>query len=78
MCFLARIIAASKRMTGNRRATSRIVWMTASRTAGLEVVELGRVVPREARAVVAVVDVAPLAGAAVARLNTTAASLLSQ
>ena len=34
MCFLARTIAASKRMIGNCRATSRIVWMTCSRTAG--------------------------------------------
>ena len=34
-CFLARTIAASKRMTGNRRATSRIVWMTTSRTSAL-------------------------------------------
>ena len=35
MCFLARVIAASKRMIGKRRATARIVWMTASRTSGL-------------------------------------------
>ncbi len=34
MCFLARVIAASKRMIGKRRATARIVWMTASRTSG--------------------------------------------
>lgn len=33
-CFFARVIAASKRMIGNRRATARIVWMTASRTSG--------------------------------------------
>ena len=31
----AKVIAASKRMTGNRRATCRMVWMTCSRTAGL-------------------------------------------
>ena len=30
---LARTIAASKRMTGKRRATARIVWITCSRTA---------------------------------------------
>ena len=60
-CFFASTIAASKRMTGNRRATSTIVRMTCSRTAAWREVELGGVVPREARAVVAVVDVAPLA-----------------
>ena len=31
----ARVIAASKRMIGNWRATWRMVWMTASRTSGL-------------------------------------------
>ena len=31
---LASVIAASKRITGNCRATCRIVWMTASRTSG--------------------------------------------
>ena len=34
-CFLARTIAASKRITGKRRATSRIVWITVSRTSAL-------------------------------------------
>ncbi len=34
MCFLARTIAASNRMIGKRRATSMIVRMTCSRTAG--------------------------------------------
>ncbi len=34
-CFLVRVIAASKRMIGNWRATCRIVWITASRTSGL-------------------------------------------
>ena len=34
-CFLASVIAASKRMIGKRRATARIVWMTASRTSAL-------------------------------------------
>ena len=43
--------------------------MTCSRTAGSEEVELGRVVPREARAVVAVVDVALVAGPAVEALE---------
>ena len=43
--------------------------MTGSRTSGFEVVELGRVVPRERGAVVAVVDVALLAGLAVAPLE---------
>ena len=65
----ASTIAASKRMTGNRRATSTIVWMTCSRTAAWREVELGGVVPREAGAVVAVVDVAPLARQPVAPLE---------
>ena len=65
----ARVIAASKRMIGNWRATWRIVWMTASRTTGFEVVQLRRVVPRHARAVVAVVDVAGLAGPVVGALE---------
>ena len=43
--------------------------MTCSRTAGIEEVELGGVVPREARAVVAVVDVALVAGLAVEPLE---------
>ncbi len=34
MCRLASVIAASNRMIGKRRATARIVWMTASRTSG--------------------------------------------
>ncbi len=32
-CRFASTIAASKRMTGKRRATARIVWVTCSRTA---------------------------------------------
>ena len=43
--------------------------MTASRTSALRIVELGGVVPREARAVVAVVDVADVAGRRVAPLE---------
>ena len=43
--------------------------MTCSRTAGVEEVELRGVVPREARAVVAVVDVANVAGPAVDALE---------
>ncbi len=35
-CLRARTIAASKRITGNRRATERIVWTTCSRTAADE------------------------------------------
>ena len=43
--------------------------MTCSRTVAGEEVELGRVVPREARAVVAVVDVSLVAGLAVEALE---------
>jgi hypothetical protein len=62
-------MAASKRMIGNWRATCRIVWMTASRTSALQVVELRRVVPGHAGAVVAVVDVADVAGPGVGTLE---------
>ena len=36
MCSLASVMAASKRMIGNLRATSRMVWVTASRTSARE------------------------------------------
>ena len=52
-------------MIGKRRATSRMSLHHGLADLGLEVVQLGRVVPRRGRAVVAVVDVAGLVGRAV-------------
>ena len=56
-------------MIGKRRATSRIVRMTCLADGRGQEVELGGVVPREAGPVVAVVDVALVAGLAVEPLE---------
>ena len=69
MWRLASVIAASKRMTGElpRDVEDRLDHGLAD--VGSQVVELGGVVPRHARAVVAVVDVAVVAGRGVDALE---------
>jgi hypothetical protein len=60
MCFFARTIAASNRMTGNRRATATIVRMTCSRTSAWRKSSCAVSFHGEAGPVVAVIDVARL------------------
>ena len=68
-CRLASVIAASKRMIGNWRATCRMVWITASRTSACRKSSCAVSFHGIAGAVVAVIDVARLAGPAVDALE---------
>ena len=67
MWRLASVIAASKRMIGNCRATCEDGLDDRLAHLRLQVVELRGVVPRHGGAVVAVVDVARLAAPVIAR-----------